>query len=184
MCKKYLKGSVKIKLKKLKCKYCKYCGKAFETLNPEQVYCSSKCSSKYNYERFKSEKVCPICNSKFTGGISQKYCSKACAGKVKYVRKSVEKICPVCGEKFKSNGRKKYCSERCAKRVIYYKKKAGKNEQPCWTCKKACGGCSWSKNLTPIEGWVALPVKIKYGSVPDITYQIIECPEYEREEER
>ena len=27
--------------------------------------------------------------------------------------------------------------------------------QPCWYCTKACGRCSWSKNFTPIKGWVA-----------------------------
>ena len=54
--------------------------------------------------------------------------------------------------------------------------------QPCWTCKKACGGCSWSANYIPIPGWVAEPTIIK-NSLGDgkgdlRSYKIISCPEY------
>lgn len=57
-------------------------------------------------------------------------------------------------------------------------------EQPCWTCTKACGGCSWSKNLTPIEGWKAEKVYFntyRQDTSTDYTYQISYCPEYEKE---
>lgn len=54
--------------------------------------------------------------------------------------------------------------------------------QPCWYCTKACGGCSWSKNYTPIDGWVAEETIcdrfIDYRGV-NIThsYKILHCPE-------
>ena len=31
----------------------------------------------------------------------------------------------------------------------------------CFDCKKACGGCSWSKNFTPVKGWLANKTKIR-----------------------
>ena len=39
-------------------------------------------------------------------------------------------------------------------------------EQICWTCKNACGGCSWSRNLTPVEGWKAEKTIRSAGIVP------------------
>lgn len=27
-------------------------------------------------------------------------------------------------------------------------------ETLCWYCANACGGCSWSKKLVPVDGWV------------------------------
>lgn len=50
--------------------------------------------------------------------------------------------------------------------------------QPCWTCKKCAGQCSWSKKFKPIKGWTAEPHKIKRGPK---TFRIYECPEYEFE---
>lgn len=50
----------------------------------------------------------------------------------------------------------------------------------CWTCKNACGGCSWSRDFIPVEGWNA--VKTQYmdcGNVVD-SYFIKSCPEYKR----
>ena len=49
-------------------------------------------------------------------------------------------------------------------------------EQPCWTCQNACGGCSWSKRLEPVEGWKAERVKKK--TVLEQGYRILNCPEY------
>lgn len=56
-----------------------------------------------------------------------------------------------------------------------------KHSQPCWTCKKALGGCCWSKNYKPIKNWVAKKRWLSCGSKLDITYQIQSCPEYEFE---
>lgn len=166
-------------------KTCKCCGKEFETLIPEQDFCSRLCSSVYNYENSKSEKVCPICNKKFMGGVTQKYCSKECANEVKYVKKGIDKICPICGKSFKGTGRKKYCSKRCANSVSYHKKKPTvKKDTLCWDCQNACCGCSWSRTFTPVKGWVAEPTVITYKTGDTLhttdTYKIFECPEFKK----
>lgn len=54
------------------------------------------------------------------------------------------------------------------------------HDQPCWTCGNCYGGCSWSSEFTPIEGWEAEPI-MKDG---DITYQIRYCPEYKIEKKK
>ena len=64
--------------------------------------------------------------------------------------------------------------------------------QPCWTCKKACGGCSWSgvgpdgrPKFEPVKGWKARKIrKHDNGNVVMETYKILFCPEYEEEEPR
>lgn len=40
----------------------------------------------------------------------------------------------------------------------------------CWSCKNACGGCSWSKSLTPVKGWQAEKTLV--------SYLVIKCPNY------
>ena len=52
--------------------------------------------------------------------------------------------------------------------------------QPCWTCKKCLGGCSWSKDGTPVEGWKAIPHNISSNGDYAETYKIMYCPLYER----
>lgn len=62
----------------------------------------------------------------------------------------------------------------------------------CFTCEKACGGCSWSEidtttgkvRFEPVPGWTARKVKLRiYGkgksSFYTDTYHIIDCPLYE-----
>lgn len=51
----------------------------------------------------------------------------------------------------------------------------------CWTCRNAVPdkdwiyGCSWSRRLKPVEGWVAERTTKK----PDLqSWKVIECPEY------
>lgn len=57
------------------------------------------------------------------------------------------------------------------------------NYQLCWSCKKACGGCSWSKDGEPIKDWTAdknvIPLNGKYAE----TYKISKCPEYVKDRE-
>lgn len=58
--------------------------------------------------------------------------------------------------------------------------------QPCWSCTKYAGGCSWTRKFEPIPGWDAVPT-VKSGScrgngvkyAPIETYDIRYCPEYE-----
>lgn len=56
------------------------------------------------------------------------------------------------------------------------------NKQLCWTCKKACGRCAWSRkpNPQPIPGWIAeqTEVKITRGKT-QVSYRIVWCPEWE-----
>lgn len=51
-------------------------------------------------------------------------------------------------------------------------------DQICWDCQRACGGCSWSRSYTPVAGWAAeLSVVIdKDGDF--YSYNIKSCPEF------
>lgn len=46
----------------------------------------------------------------------------------------------------------------------------------CWTCQNSVAnpdknlGCSWSIHLKPVEGW--------YAQKSDISYLVIDCPNY------
>lgn len=50
----------------------------------------------------------------------------------------------------------------------------------CINCDRACGGCSWSKDFAPVEGWVAEPRRISrpFKSETDgtDTFLVKECP--------
>lgn len=52
----------------------------------------------------------------------------------------------------------------------------------CFSCQKACGKCSWSRNFTPVPGWTAKKVMLKvsnyYKKRIIETYHITACPEY------
>lgn len=53
----------------------------------------------------------------------------------------------------------------------------------CWTCEKSKSGCSWSKDLTPVNGWEAIPTFI-HGSAHHkgyMSFKVISCPEYEND---
>ena len=63
-----------------------------------------------------------------------------------------------------------------------------KHSTLCWDCDKACGKCSWSKELKPVKGWKAVPTKVKNGfttfkgtknfSIVD-SFDVYDCPEFE-----
>lgn len=65
------------------------------------------------------------------------------------------------------------------------------SDQPCWDCKKALGGCSWSQDFIPVAGWEAQKT-VKSGGArsdgvknpPVESYRITFCPEFEAEEPR
>ena len=56
----------------------------------------------------------------------------------------------------------------------------------CWSCDKATGGCSWSKQFKPVPGWDAVrnDVLVQYGSgehskrLYDESYVVKACPEF------
>ena len=61
------------------------------------------------------------------------------------------------------------------------KNKIGKPEQLCWTCLNCVGGCSWSIEFKPVEGWTAVPDIMTRQVGDDIhTYKVYDCPNYER----
>lgn len=89
-----------------------------------------------------------------------------------------KKVCEECGKvyfaRFMSS---KFCSKAC--RMITAKRnslRCNNDEQICWRCKNACGGCSWSHNLTPVNGWKATFIKREDDELD--TYKIIYCPEF------
>jgi hypothetical protein len=89
----------------------------------------------------------------------------------------IKKRCENCGEIFITKSeRKKYCSKECRREAT--KKLREANEQPCWRCERACGGCTWSKNGKPVDGWEATPTIIRdyIGDFP--SYKITYCPEF------
>lgn len=53
----------------------------------------------------------------------------------------------------------------------------------CWDCANYCGGCSWSRNFTPVEGWSAnlhRSDRYNHGKLIGVTesYEVISCPEF------
>ena len=58
----------------------------------------------------------------------------------------------------------------------YYRK-----NQPCWECKNRFGGCSWSRDFTPVKGWNAEKTYHKYRENTVESYKITNCPEYRKD---
>ena len=87
------------------------------------------------------------------------------------------KSCEVCGKVIYARSKcRKYCSQKCKHEALQTKREG--DGQICWNCKNACGGCSWSAEFEPVEGWNASPAIVK-DSLGDIyTYEIKECPQF------
>ena len=52
----------------------------------------------------------------------------------------------------------------------------------CWDCAKACGGCSWSAELKPVEGWVAEETKVATKADKFLeSCRVVSCPEFQRD---
>ena len=52
----------------------------------------------------------------------------------------------------------------------------------CWDCRKARGGCTWSAELEPVEGWEAEPTVRKPGTKDEMhSFIVYDCPEFERD---
>lgn len=78
----------------------------------------------------------------------------------------------------------------------HYKRKSLEKNQNlnrgtlCWLCGNYCGGCSWTRNFIPVEGWEAeedvikegKPSYTKNGYVREIrtikSYKVKKCPEF------
>ena len=86
-------------------------------------------------------------------------------------------ICGCCGKRFLSKSNvKKYCSKDCAREAAKIRRR--ENGQLCWRCKNACGGCSWSQCLKPVDGWTAIPTIIHDDGGDFSSYDIKKCPEF------
>ena len=93
------------------------------------------------------------------------------------------KVCPICKKMFESTNAKKFCSLKCVCKARKPKEKKRK-ETLCWTCKNAVCGCSWSKDFTPVEGWEAIPTKVRGNIEIDEwldSYLVVKCPRYEED---
>lgn len=57
-------------------------------------------------------------------------------------------------------------------------------QQLCWDCASACGGCSWSREGKPVPGWEAEQTSILCctgrQAVRTESYKINFCPEFRR----
>ena len=87
------------------------------------------------------------------------------------------KFCGVCGEVFFTRSESRTCcSDKCKRKVVEMRRE--EYGQLCWRCKNACGGCSWSRNKTPIKGWDAEPDIVKDKEGYFHSYKIKNCPEF------
>ena len=56
--------------------------------------------------------------------------------------------------------------------------------QLCTVCARAVGFCAWSRNLEPVEGWEAVPTKIRHMAKHEVatsiyetnSFRVINCP--------
>ena len=93
-------------------------------------------------------------------------------------RKKVKKDCEWCGRAFlTTNSRRKTCSKKCRIEATAYH--CDTKGQMCWRCQNSTGRCSWSRELKPVDGWIAEPTKInnQNGDVYD-SYKILFCPNF------
>lgn len=85
--------------------------------------------------------------------------------------------CQYCGKSFAAKTKRKYCSQKCALMV----KPPNTKDTLCWDCEKATGGCSWSDKLIPVEGWDAIPTKIKMVIYKETdSYKVLNCPLFKK----
>lgn len=54
------------------------------------------------------------------------------------------------------------------------------NDQLCFSCAKACGNCSWSSQLIPVDGWIAENTVLPSGieSFPSLSVQNTNLMDY------
>ena len=66
----------------------------------------------------------------------------------------------------------------------YYRKKKRdintyyRKDTKCWHCKNCYGGCSWSREFKPVNGWTAKKTFIPSNNEYAESYKVIECPEF------
>ena len=98
------------------------------------------------------------------------------------------KKCKYCHKKFPTKVKnQQYCSKKCRIEYSEYRKDFrvdSGNGQMCWMCANACGGCSWSRDGLPVEGWKAKRTAVRYrGALEYRSYRIIYCPQFKQDVE-
>lgn len=49
----------------------------------------------------------------------------------------------------------------------------------CWKCRNATNsGCSWSRSLTPVEGWTAIEDHLCTNYRDNTSYLVTDCPQF------
>lgn len=74
----------------------------------------------------------------------------------------------------------KYFLANFFKERVKMRKRCESNNQLCWDCKNACGGCSWSSCFKPVDGWDAKESLVKDSSGDFYSYTVKQCPEFIR----
>lgn len=94
------------------------------------------------------------------------------------VRIMYKHICEQCGKVFFAKAKKrKFCSKSCKLDALHERK--DKDDQLCYLCKYATGGCLWSDYFLPVKGWDAESTIIKDGELGGIpSFKIKHCPQY------
>ena len=165
-----------------KVKACPVCNKEFKSPKGHYTYCSEDCRKRGKAIRDKMKR-----KKKQFAKRQEKALRKA---QEKAEPKYNIKNCKCCGKPFNAtNQNRVYCSSGCKIKAKYKQqevyhakrdKKKGKrhyNDALCWHCQKACGGCSWSRSLIPVDGWEAKEVDlVTYEGLK--SYKVIECPEF------
>lgn len=147
--------------------YCCDCAKVVKEIH-QQEYRKSERRKKYNRE-YRRKKYAP------TGHTY--VCKKCGKPQIIYGR---------------GKGNTRYCLDCVANLISEYsqkrnkeKYKPGKTESICWSCKNAVPGigkgCSWSRTLSPVQGWEAeetIKKKLNTG-MPYIAYKVKKCPMFQ-----
>lgn len=86
------------------------------------------------------------------------------------------KYCPGCINCTSTlkGGQKCKLSKRAVGNSDYCSKYVARPDSLCWDCKNAVGGCEWSQNFTPVDGWEAIPRTI----CDEDSFCVIKCPKF------
>lgn len=101
--------------------------------------------------------------------------------------KIIHKVCNLCNKEYLAKSpNQRYCCKECRLTAIEKSITEKKNHrhnpkcgQLCWRCENATGGCSWSKELKPVNGWKA--IEVKRDADEGDTYKILYCPLFKEE---
>lgn len=101
-------------------------------------------------------------------------------------------LCIICEKPAEPRGERGYwskcseCREKAKKAKRAADEKSNKQKQSlCWFCRNAVPddkgkqGCNWSRNKLPVDGWDAIPTKLKVAAHMTVpSYHVKTCPEF------